>query len=199
MKKNETINYFIVKTLIEKVGGTRTVRKVLDIMSEKYSKTKGEKVAEVMRKISNFKVEGTVEILIDKFEEMITKTERLRLAENLKYALSLQFLERLETNGKINAGEKLRLKDVIEDANGEPKVGDHVQMLKRELRRIKVVENRDEPFSKENKTFYMRNDENRSRYNNWKNSMESQGYVRSKSNPKFFRTQSKNNYVRDNS
>ena len=42
-------------------------------MSEKYSKTKGEKVAEVMRKISNFKVEGTVEILIDKFEEMITE------------------------------------------------------------------------------------------------------------------------------
>ena len=35
----------------------------------------------------------------------------------------------------------MKLKDVIEDINGEPKVGDNLDMLKKELRRMKVVEN----------------------------------------------------------
>ena len=38
------------------------------------------------------------------------------------YAVSLQFLEILEKCGDINAVEKMKLKDVIEDGNGEPKV-----------------------------------------------------------------------------
>ena len=91
--------------MIEKVGETRTVRRVLDIMTEKYSKTTGEKVLDVMRKINNFKTDEKVDVLIDKFEEMVTETDRLRLAENLKYALRLQFIERLEKDGKINMGK----------------------------------------------------------------------------------------------
>ena len=39
----------------------------------------------------------------------------------------------------------------------------------------------------------------RSRYNNWRDSLASKGYVCSGSNPRFFRTQSKGRYVRDNS
>ena len=39
--------------------------------------------------------------MIDRFEEMVTEIERIKLAENLKYAMSLQFLERLENCGKI--------------------------------------------------------------------------------------------------
>ena len=46
---------------------------------------------------------------------------------------------------------------------------------------------------------YVRNEDNRSRYKIWKISLESKGYVSSRSNPKFFRTKSKNTYVRDNS
>ena len=83
LKKNEVIKDFVVKTLIEKVGETRTVRRVLDIMTEKYSKSTGEKVLDVMRKISNFKTDEKVDVLIDKFEEMVMETGRLRLAENL--------------------------------------------------------------------------------------------------------------------
>ena len=49
-----------------------------------------------MRKISGFKMEDRVDILIERFEEMVTQVETLRLAENLRYALSHNFMERLE-------------------------------------------------------------------------------------------------------
>ena len=51
---------------------------------------------------------------------MVTETKSLRLAERLDYALSLQFIDRLETGGKINSGEKIRLKDLLEDVDGIP-------------------------------------------------------------------------------
>ena len=201
LKKNDAIKDYVNRTLIEKVGDDRTVKKVLEIMNEKFSKTKGEKILDLMKKISDFRTEENIETLIDRFEEMITETDKTDLATNLRYALSVQFVDRLEKSSKINAGEKLRLKDVIEDNDGEPRVGDIPGYLKKELRKIKVEDNREEVFArdKEYKTNYVRNGDNRSRYNNWKNSLESKGYVRSRSNPKFFRTNSKGTYKRDNS
>ena len=107
----------------------------------------------------------------------------------------MQFIERLENGGKINAVQQMRLKDLIEDVNINPKVGDTLEMMKKELREINVAENFDGPFETENKMFYARNEDNRSRYNNWKNSLKSKGYVRSYSNPRFFRTASKDNNI----
>ena len=101
--------------------------------------------------------------MIDKFEEMATEIEKIKLAENLRYAISLQFLERLESFGKINAVERMRLKDVIEDVNGNPKVGDTLEMMKKELRKMKVIEKRDEPFKKKSKAYFIRKKNNRSR------------------------------------
>ena len=72
-------------------------------------------------------------------------------------------------------------------------------MMKKELRKMKVVQNIEEPFKKESKTYYIRDDNDRSRYDNWRNDLRTRGYVRSDSHPKFFRTTSKNNYVRDSS
>ena len=151
-----------------------------------------------MKKISGsgFKSEDKIDVMIDRLEEIITETEKIRLAENLRYTMSWQFLERLENCGKINAVERMKLKDVIEDVNGNPKGGDTMEFMKKELRKIKVVENCEEPFKKENTTYYVRNNENnRSRMDNWK----SKGFVRSDSHPRFFRMASKNTYVRDNS
>ena len=34
LKKNENIKEFVVKTLVEKVGETRTVKRVLEVMIE---------------------------------------------------------------------------------------------------------------------------------------------------------------------
>ena len=109
LKKNDPIKEFVVKTLVEKVGQTRTVKKVLEVMTEKFAKTTVEKAAEMMRRISvnNFKTEEKINVMIDKFEEMVTEIEIIRLEENL-----------------INAVKRMRLKDVIEDVNGNPKVGD---------------------------------------------------------------------------
>ena len=42
----------------------------------------------------------------------------------MRYAMSLQFLERLDKCGKINIVERMILKVVTEDVDGEPKEGD---------------------------------------------------------------------------
>ena len=135
------VKQFVVNTLIEKVGSTRTVKKILEVMTEKFSKTTSEKTSDMMKKISGdgFKQEDKIDVMIDKFEEMVIETENIKLAENLRYAMSLQFLERLEKCGKINTVERKKLEDVIEDVNGEPNIGDTLEMLKKELRRMKVV------------------------------------------------------------
>ena len=75
--------------------------------------------------------------------------------------------------------------------------------MQKELRKINIAENREEPFQKkesmthyqEDTTYYVWNtNDNRSRKDNWKKS-----FVRSDSRPGFFRTASRNTYVRDNS
>ena len=53
----------------------------------------------------------------------------------VKYAKSFQFLERLENCGKINTVEQMKLRDVIEDLNGNPRVGDTMEMMKKELKK----------------------------------------------------------------
>ena len=44
----------------------------------------------------------------------------------------------------------MRLKDVLEDVNGETKAGNMLELTKKELRKLKVAENCEELFSKEN-------------------------------------------------
>ena len=140
LKKNEVIREFVHRTLVEKVGDIITVKRVLDIMMEKYSKTKDEKILELMKKISNFKMDDSVETLIDRFEEMMTEVDKEKLAENLKYALSSQFVDRLEKESKIKAGEKLRLNDVMEDDHRKLGIGNIPESIKKELKKISVRE-----------------------------------------------------------
>ena len=80
LKKNDVIKDFVVKTLIEKVGTTRTVQRILEVMIEKYARTLGEKTQELMRKISGdcFKKEERIDKVIDKFEETITEVDKRR-------------------------------------------------------------------------------------------------------------------------
>ena len=115
-----------------------------------------------MKKICGFRTDGKVDALIDRFEEMVTETETLKLAERLRYVLSSQFISRLEEGGKINSNEKLRLQDILEDTEGNPKDGDTMEAMKKELKRLKVAENREEPFAKETKTYYAKNEDTRS-------------------------------------
>ena len=179
LKKNDTIKDFVTKSLIEKVGETRTVDQVLNVMAEKYSKTTCEKIKDTMKKISEFKTNDKVDNLIDNFDEMLIEIKTLDLARRLEYAVSAQFVDRLEEGGKINTTEKLRLKDILEDAEGNPKP-DTTDAMKRELKRLKIVDHREEPFAnKETATYYTRNDENRSRYDDWRKKIRSEGFRRS--------------------
>ena len=80
--------------------------------------------------------------------------------------MSLQFIERLEEGGKINSGERIRLKDLLENVDGNPKARDMVEDMKKEFKRLKVAENREEPFMEETKAYFIGNGDSRSRYNN---------------------------------
>ena len=49
--------------------------------------------------------------------------------------------------------EKLRLKDILETREGNPKKGGTMEEMKEELKRLKVIKNRVEPFKKETRAF----------------------------------------------
>ena len=143
-------------------------------MAEKFNKNLIVKTNEMMRKISceGFKSDEKVDKMIDRSGNMILEIKKIKLAENLDYAMGLQFLERLEKSGKVNAVEKNILRDILEDVDGNPKEGEMLELMKKELRKMKVAENREEPFKKkesttyyqEDTTYYVRNtDDNRSR------------------------------------
>ena len=75
-----------------------------------------------------------------------------------------------------------------------------METMKKELKRLKIAENREEPFAaKETKTYYTKNDDNRSHYDNWRKNIKSDGYRRSETNPKYFRTASRKKWIRDDS
>ena len=81
---------------------------------------------------------------------------------------SLSTINSLEKSGKINSSEKLRLKNIIQDGNGNPRESNEGEMntmerMKIELKRLKVVENREEPLGKDTKIFYTRTDDDWSR------------------------------------
>ena len=61
--------------------------------------------------------------------------------------MGLQFLERLEKSSKVNAVEKKILRDILEDVDGNPREGETLELMKKELRKMKVAENK-EPFKK---------------------------------------------------
>merc|ERR1712105_199070 len=148
LKKNEAIKDFVSKTLLEKVGETRTIEKILSVMAEKFSKTVCERVKETMKKICVFQMSGSVDSLIDNFEEMLLEMSSLEMTTpRMEYAISAQFVDRLAASGKIDSTEKLRLKDILEESDGRPKRGNTTELMKRELKRLKVAENREEPFA----------------------------------------------------
>ena len=60
---------------------------------------------------------------MDNFKEMISESDKAKEKDNLKYSLSLQFVECLEKSRQIDSSEEIRLKDAIEDEYGNTKEG----------------------------------------------------------------------------
>ena len=111
-------------------------------MNEKFDRNLSEKTSDMMRKISDkgFKSDESVDKMIDRFGDMMVEIEKIRLEDNLNYAMGLRFLKRLEKSGKVNAVEKKMLRDIWEDADGNPREVEILKMMQKELKRMKVVE-----------------------------------------------------------
>ena len=201
LKKNNQIQEFVKNTLIERVRDTRTVARILEVMSEKYGRNTGEKVLDLAKRMSGegWKNDDSIEKMVEGFDRMIIDIEKLKMAENLRYAMGLQFLDRLEKSGKVNQMEKMKLKEIIEDEDGNPKPRQEetVERMKKELKRMRSEDFKKQPEkASSTETYYVQNDRNyRSRRENWNQSR----YVRSESRPGYMRTASRGRYERDDS
>ena len=104
----------MVSLLTEKTEDERKVVEILKVRSEKYERTMTEKCLNLIAEMGTFKTEGGIENTTDRFGKMMVEVRKLDLAANLNFAMTLQFMERLEKNGKISSDERMRLKDGIE-------------------------------------------------------------------------------------
>ena len=89
------------------------------------------------------------------------------------------------------------LKDEIETKEGKTKVRDSAERVQRELKRMKVVNTRENVFDKRVYTHFVRDN---SRYGKWKSQMEKNGYQRSNSRKGYWRNgaaASSQRYIRD--
>ena len=71
----------------------------------------------------------------------MTEVDMLDLVQNLNYALTLQFVDKLEKDGKINKKERYIRKDEMETKKGRPKGKNVVENVKKEFRRMQVFNN----------------------------------------------------------
>ena len=129
LKKNDKIKDYVINTLAEKTENDRKVTAILEVIAEKYDRTMSERCLSLMAEIVNFKADGGIENLTDKFGRMMVEVKKIDLANNLDYAMTLQFMDRLEKNGKISGDERMRLKDEIETKEGKPKGRDSAERV----------------------------------------------------------------------
>ena len=102
------------------------------MITEKFDRNLCEKTNGMMRKISRegFKSDENVDRMIDRFGDIILEMKKIKLAETLYHVMGLQFLEKLEKSGKVNAVEKKISRDILEDVDGNPKEGDMLGLMK---------------------------------------------------------------------
>merc|ERR1712120_33444 len=155
LKKNDKIKDYVVSTLAEKTENNRKVTAILEVMAEKYERTESERCLGLMKQIVDFKVDGEIESIKDRFERMMTEANKVDLAANLEYALTLQFMDRLEKEGKISSDERMRLKDEIETKEGKSKVRNSAERVQKELRKMKLINNREKVFDKTIEAHYV--------------------------------------------
>ena len=69
---------YVNRILIKKVGEIRNMKKVSETINEKFSNKMGENMLELMKDIRGFKTDN-IEILIDKFKDLVTKVDKMEL------------------------------------------------------------------------------------------------------------------------
>lgn len=84
-----------------------------------------------MMKICEYYTKDHMERVLNKFENMENEVKRINLVKNFEYDLSLQFLERLENDERINAQEKLHLRNKIKNEDRELIVNNSMEVFKK--------------------------------------------------------------------
>ena len=65
------------------------------------------------------------------------------------------------------------MKDILETRDRKPRAGDNIEEMKKELKGLKVIKKREEPFVKEEiQAFYTKMDDGRSRYDGWRRDLK---------------------------
>ena len=74
-------------------------------MTKKFDKNLSEKTSDMITKFSGegFKSDENVDRMIDGFGYTILEMKKIKLTETLYHVMGLQFLEKLEKSGKVNA------------------------------------------------------------------------------------------------
>ena len=85
----------------------------------------------ITKKICEYDTKDHIERVLDKFENMVKEVKRIYLVNNFEYALSLQFLERLDNDEGINPQEKLHLRNKIQNEDRELIVNNSIEVLKK--------------------------------------------------------------------
>ena len=93
LKKNDNIKDYVISTLAEKTESDRKVTAILKVMAEKYEKTMSERCLSLMAEIVNFKADGGIENITDKFGRMMAEAKKIDLAANLDYTMTIQFMD----------------------------------------------------------------------------------------------------------
>ena len=120
----------------------RSVRKVLEVLREKYEKTYAEKTEVMIEKImALMQVEESEsgEKTWDKFYRLVSELEKMNLNEHPRYMLGMIMIAGLEESKKIIDEEKRKFREVMENDGRKPKdekvvIGE----LKKEYARLKI-------------------------------------------------------------
>ena len=172
---------------------------MIKILEEKYSKTTVEKTKDILKDILQFemKKEETFEEYWDRCEILITKCKREKVNEKFYYMMSAMIVDKAEKNGKLTEEEKRRLNESIENEQDSDKVPKSeetvVENLKKEVKKLKIENNRSEI---ETKVHY---GDRMSRRGNWKKWSDYKRNSRNNSNQSNQRSGSRSNYQRSDS
>ena len=81
LKKNDVLKEYAMSQIVKRTERLKTVKSILDVMDEKYFRTVGEKTLEVMKKMVDYKGDGRLEEMIDRFGRLTTDVEKIDLVQ----------------------------------------------------------------------------------------------------------------------
>ena len=156
LKKNKDIKENDINVIQDKAKeiGDRSVKRVMDILEEKYRRTTVEKTKDTLKDILGFemKAEENFEEYWDRCEILLTKCNREKVNEKFYYMMAAMIVDKAEKNGKLTEEEKRRLNEAIEKEENSDRVPKDeetvIESLKKEVRKLKIENNRSDIATK---------------------------------------------------